>query len=75
MKAARSLLAKARAGDLNELFTVRDVYRKAWAGLDKEQATEAADMLAAHGWLTEVTIETGGRPATVYGLAEGARRG
>ena len=75
VKAARSLLAKAKAGDLPELFTVRDVYRKAWAGLEKEQAAEAADMLAAHGWLTETAVDTGGRPTTVYCLSEGARRG
>ena len=56
-------------------ISVRDVYRKAWSGLDKETATEAADLLAAYGWLTEATIETGGRPTTVYSLFAGGRRG
>ena len=75
VRAARILLSKVQAGALDELFTVRDVYRKAWSGLDKETATEAADLLAAYGWLTEATIETGGRPTTVYSLFAGGRRG
>ena len=75
VRAARMLLSKAQAGALDELFSVRDVYRKAWSGLDKETATEATDLLAAYGWLTEATLETGGRPTVVYSLAEGARRG
>lgn len=76
VKAARLILDKARRGDLPEPFTQRDVYRPQWAGLtDREAVADAVDLLAAHGWLTETTIETGGRPTAVYSLSEGARHG
>ena len=76
VKAARALLLKAQAGALPDPFTARDVYRNQWAGLaDRETASEALDMLAAHGWLNEATADTGGRPTTIYSLSEGARRG
>lgn len=78
VRAARAILDKARAGTLPDTFTARDVYRHGWAGLtDRDRATvaDALDMLAAHGWLSEATIETGGRPTVAYSLTEGARRG
>ena len=76
VRAARTIIDKARAGALPEPFTARDVYRNQWAGLsDRETAADAIDMLAAHGWLTEATIDTGGRPTATYSLTEGARRG
>jgi len=76
LRAARSIIDKARAGALPDPFTARDVYRNQWAGLsDKATVADALDMLAAHGWLTEATLETGGRPTVVHALTEGARRG
>lgn len=76
VRAARTILDKARAAVLPDLFTARDVYRNQWAGLsDRAAVADALDLLAAHGWLTEATIETGGRPTATYGLTEGARRG
>lgn len=76
VRAARTIIDKARAGTLADPFTARDVYRNQWAGLsDRSAVADALDMLAAHGWLTEATIETGGRPTATYGLTEGARRG
>jgi len=79
VRAARTIIDKARAGALPDPFTARDVYRNQWAGLsDKGAAADALDLLAAHGWLTEATISAGdggGRPTTVYSLTEGARRG
>lgn len=76
VRAARGILDKARSGALPDPFTARDVYRPQWAGLS-EHATvaDALDMLAGCGWLTEATIDTSGRPTTVYSLAEGARNG
>jgi hypothetical protein len=74
--AARSILEKARAGELSEQFTLREVHRPRWAGLtDHETVGEALDMLTAHGWLVEMSIATGGRPTTTYSLSEGARYG
>ena len=76
VKAARALLLKVQAGASPDPFTARDVYHNQWAGLaDRETASEALEMLAAHGWLSEATADTGGRPTTIYRLSEGARRG
>lgn len=76
VRAARTILDKARAAALPDPFTARDVYRNQWAGLgDRVAVADALDMLAAHGWLTETTLETGGRPTVVYTLTEGARHG
>lgn len=76
VRAARTIVDKARAGALPVAFSPRDVYRNQWAGLsDRVTVADALDMLAAHGWLTESTIDTGGRPTTIYELTEGARRG
>jgi putative DNA primase/helicase len=76
VRAARTIIDKACAAALPDPFTARDVYRNQWAGLsDRAAVADALDMLAAHGWLTEATIETAGRPSTVYSLTEGARRG
>lgn len=79
VRAARSVLEKARTGALPDPFTARDVYRNGWSGLtDPRTVGDALDMLAAHEWLTECAINmgaAGGRPTTVYSLTEGARRG
>ena len=76
MRAARTIVHKAQSGALTDPFTARDVYRPQWAGLaDRAVIADALDLLAAHGWLTEVAVETGGRPTTTYSLTDGARRG
>jgi hypothetical protein len=36
---------------------------------------DALDLLAAHSWLAEAIVETGGRPTVTYKLTEGARCG
>ena len=76
LRAARAVLDRARAGQLPDDFTARDVYRNQWAGLgDRVVVGDALDLLAAHGWVTEGTAETGGRPTVVYRLVEAARHG
>ena len=76
VKAARLILDKARSGALPDPFTVRDAHRPRWSGLtENEIVADAVDLLTAHGWLTEATLETGGRRTAVYSLTEGARRG
>ena len=76
VRAARTIIDKARAGALPDPFTARDVYRNQWAGLsDRAAVADAVDMLAAHEWVTEAAVETGGRPTVTYSLTEGARRG
>lgn len=76
VRAARTIINKARAAGLPDPFTARDVYRNQWAGLrDRAAVADALDLLAAHGWLTETTIDTGGRPTAIFSLTEGARHG
>lgn len=74
VRGARLILDKARAGELPADFTLRDVYRPQWAGLsERTAAVEALDLLTAHGWLTEIELDTGGRSKVLYSLTEGAR--
>ncbi|MDO4709564.1 MAG: DUF3987 domain-containing protein [Pseudomonadota bacterium] len=61
MRAARLLLSKR--GDLGEQFSLRELYRKGWAGLDRERAEEAITVLLEYGHLLEVQESTGGRPS------------
>jgi hypothetical protein len=62
--AAHLLIAKRR--ELPEAFTLRDVYRRHWAGLDRHAAEEAAELLVEYGHLTATVEETGGRPTVNY---------
>lgn len=72
IRTAKAILAKLRVGALGESFRARDVYRPGWSGLtDREMVEKALDMLAGLHWLTEATIDTGGRPTTIYTLAAG----
>ena len=76
VRAARAILAKARSGALPAEFTVRDAHRPRWSGLtENDVVVDAVDLLTAHRWLIEATIDTGGRRTAVYSLTEGARRG
>lgn len=76
VRAARMIIDKARSGTLHAPFTARDVYRNQWTGLaDRAAVADALDLLTTHGWLTEETLETGGRPTATYWLTEGARHG
>ena len=76
LRAARSIVTKARTGALPAAFTSRDVYRNQWSGLsDKATVADALDLLVAHAWVTEASLDTGGRPSMVYALTEGARHG
>jgi putative DNA primase/helicase len=72
VRAAKLILAKADS--LGEMFTARDVYRPQWAGLtERETVFEALDLLVSHRWLDERSIDSGGRPTTVY-MPRGPRR-
>jgi len=62
--AARALGERIKAGEVAPVFQARDVYRKHWAGLDREAVDEALDVLESIGWIRPVEIETGGRPRT-----------
>jgi putative DNA primase/helicase len=76
VRGARLIVDKANAGDLPESFTLRDVHQRGWSGLSEHaDVSDALDLLAVHGWLTEFDTATGGRPKMLYSLTEGARRG
>ncbi|GAB1407228.1 hypothetical protein MASR1M8_11470 [Thermomonas brevis] len=62
--AAHALLAKRN--ELPGPFTLRDVYRKGWAGLGRDEVSEAAEVLAEYGHLRAESIDTGGRPSVQF---------
>lgn len=73
---AKRILGKVRSGDLAAEFTLRDVHQRGWSGLTEQSSvSDALDLLAAHGWLSETEMSTGGRPKLLYSLTEGARHG
>jgi hypothetical protein len=67
MAAALELAKHLQHGDLTERFTLRETYRKGWAGLTtREDAEAATEILSDLGWIRGVA-ETGritGRPAS-----------
>lgn len=68
-RAAANLIERIRKGSLADTFTTRDVYRKQWELLqDRDTVEEACLLLAANGWLRDVTPQSDiGRPqATTY---------
>lgn len=52
--------------DLPSAFTPRDVYRKNWAGIDRECVLSAILLLLDFGHLHEVVEQTAGRPSKLY---------
>jgi putative DNA primase/helicase len=66
MASAKALAKRIMKGDVLDGFVLRDVYRNAWAGLDKQSLEPAVELLIELGWLKEVKISTGGKPKTTY---------
>lgn len=65
--AARELVKHLQRGELPDRFTLREVYRKGWAGLGtKEDAEAATEILCDLGWIrpNAETGRTPGRPAS-----------
>jgi putative DNA primase/helicase len=65
--AARELAKHLKRGELLERFTLRETYRKGWAGLSsKEDAEAATEILCDLGWIRAVADagRTTGRPAS-----------
>jgi putative DNA primase/helicase len=65
--AARELAKRLLRGEVGERFTLREVYRRGWAGLGaKEDAEAGTEILCDLGWIRPIA-ETGrtiGRPAS-----------
>ncbi|MCP4545113.1 MAG: hypothetical protein GY835_01450 [bacterium] len=75
VQSARTILKHIRRDDLPDPFPRRDCHQKHWTGLtEKDQVTEALDVLVEYQWLTVETIATGGRPSTKYSINPKARR-
>jgi putative DNA primase/helicase len=65
--AAKAILARIRKGDFNDGFSARDIRRKQWTGLsDNDQIKAGLDLLADFDWIAAETIDTAGRPRTLY---------
>jgi hypothetical protein len=64
LTAAHALLTKR--GEFDGKFTLRDLQRKGWAGLDRESLQGGLDWLTDFGYLTVTTEDTGGRPTVRY---------
>jgi putative DNA primase/helicase len=66
--AARELVKHLKRGDLASRFTLRETYRKGWAGLDtKEDAESATEILCGLDWIRAAAPAAGagtGRPAS-----------
>src|SRR5689334_15680930 len=63
VEAARLLLNKIESGKLCSPFSLRDVYRKGWAGLSEpDHVFQATKLLAELNCIREQSIDTSGRP-------------
>ena len=66
--AAKTLLDRIEAGDVDHGATVRDIYNHQWSGLaTREEASAAIEVLEEHGWARRATVKPkgGGRPSEV----------
>ena len=66
LAAARELERHILRGDIGPSFTERDVYVKGWRLLDREGTSLSVDYLQALDRITGETLETGGRPKTIW---------
>ncbi len=67
--AARELAKHLQRGDISERFSLREIYRKGWAGLaSKEDAQAATEILCDLGWI-RVAIYAPGRAPGAPGRA------
>lgn len=64
--AAKALVSRILKGDVADGFDARTVYRKCWAGLDREATDLAVDLLIELGWLKENELRTSQKTRTVY---------
>ena len=55
-----------RLGDLPEPFTVRDIYRRGWAGLDRDATRKAISVLVDLNHIAPERVDSGTKPQTVY---------
>ena len=67
VEAAKTLLEKIKGGKLTAPFSLRDIYRKGWAGLTEPDAVfQASKLLSESNWIREQTLDTSGRPSRLF---------
>ena len=65
MESAYALFERLRRGDVQDGFSLRDIYRNCWSRLTTpDEAQAAVRVLDEFGWIRSQTIRTGGRPTT-----------
>lgn len=64
--AGRALSERIQRGDVSTDFTARDVYRRHWANLDKDNVNAGIELLEDLGWITSIKTNTGGHPRVSY---------
>ena len=65
MESAHALFERLRRGDVQDGFSLRDIYRNCWLRLTTpDEAQAAVRVLEEFGWIRSQTIRTGGRPTT-----------
>lgn len=65
--AAKTILSKLKKGELPDPFSLRDVYKNHWAGINTPNKAQAAiDVLLDYGHLIGNKIPTDGRPTILY---------
>jgi putative DNA primase/helicase len=64
--AGKAMAKRIMDGEVPDGFTLRSVYRNAWAGLDKESTELAVELLIELSWLREIETPTTGRPKVSY---------
>jgi len=65
---ARLLAKKILNKKLETEFSIRQLRRHSWQGLEKDAADAAVAMLIELGWLRETIEKTGGRPAEKFAI-------
>jgi hypothetical protein len=72
---AKLILTHIRKGEIQDGFAARDIYRRAWTGLnDSAQVNGALELLADFDWIAPRLVKTATRSATVYSINPGATR-
>jgi len=67
---AKTILRRAKSGDLGMTFTRQELHQKKWSGLtDVPAVVEATERLESHNYLRITKVETGGRPSYVCTLS------
>jgi putative DNA primase/helicase len=74
VEAAKTLITRIAKGKLSQPFTLRDVYRPGWTGLETQsKAQTAIELLLEYRHVYSIVIETGGRPTTHYFKNDGVK--